>query len=438
MQSIDLYPHNRDAYEKLCSMLSSSNKACIVHPTGTGKSFIGMEYVLDHPSERVLWLTPSDYIRVEQSRAFSRAGLTGLPNNLAYMTYATAMSKARRDDEISSADVIVLDEFHHAGAPEWSKGVDAIMKANPHAKTIGLSATAIRYSDNLRNMADEIFEGHVASEMSLSQAWLRGLLPIPKYVTALYKSDEALSTIESRIERIKAEKRSANLRSKYERLRRSLEGADGLDVVFSRHIASPAPKIIVFCSGIDHVNELMLLRREWFKRINSAIHAYKTFVGDPFGSKDYEAFVSDESDSVKVLYCINQLNEGVHIDGIDAVIMARPTNSPVIFQQQLGRALDAADNRVPLVFDLVNNFDSVGAYAFVESLEKEFAGMLSRGERTERRPEDFTIVDEVKDVRALVEQIEMSCSPHLTIDEKIEWLENYCRETGTKLDGTPL
>lgn len=59
----------------------------------------------------------------------------------------------------------------------------------------------------------------------------------------------------------------------------------------------------------------MLLRREWFGAVNSEIHAYKTVSADPYGSEDFQAFKDDESDALKVLYCVNQLNEAVHVNG---------------------------------------------------------------------------------------------------------------------------
>ncbi|MEI3148229.1 MAG: DEAD/DEAH box helicase family protein [Merdibacter sp.] len=54
-------------------------------------------------------------------------------------------------------DLIILDEFHRAGAAEWSKGVNRLIELYPEAMLLGLSATHIRYLDNQRDMADELF-----------------------------------------------------------------------------------------------------------------------------------------------------------------------------------------------------------------------------------------------------------------------------------------
>lgn len=60
--SIPLFLHNEKAYQKAVTMLASSGKAAVIHPTGTGKSFIGFKLAEDHPESRIVWLSPSEYI----------------------------------------------------------------------------------------------------------------------------------------------------------------------------------------------------------------------------------------------------------------------------------------------------------------------------------------------------------------------------------------
>ena len=57
--AVELHRHNLDAYNAAKAMLAETGKAFIVHPTGTGKSFIGFRLAGDNPDRRVLWLTPS-------------------------------------------------------------------------------------------------------------------------------------------------------------------------------------------------------------------------------------------------------------------------------------------------------------------------------------------------------------------------------------------
>lgn len=87
------------------------------------------------------------------------------------------------DEEIAEfqPDYIVLDEFHRCGAEMWGQDVQKLLSTYAATPVLGLSATAIRYLDNQRDMADELFDGNVASEITLGEAIVRGILAAPKY-----------------------------------------------------------------------------------------------------------------------------------------------------------------------------------------------------------------------------------------------------------------
>ena len=150
--AMNLFEHNRTAYEAVSAVLAETGKSAVVHPTGTGKSFIWFKLCEDHPDQTVCWLSPSDYILRTQLENLSVASPDTVPDNVKYFTYARLMNMT--DEEIAeiAPDYIVLDEFHRAG-------VQKLIAAFPEAKLLGLSATAIRYLDNQRNMAHETHQG---------------------------------------------------------------------------------------------------------------------------------------------------------------------------------------------------------------------------------------------------------------------------------------
>lgn len=437
---MELYPHNQRAYNALLKMLRVEDRACVIEPPGCGKSFIALRLIEDNPDKEFLWLGPNSYVFAEQRANFEHEGAS-LPKNVTTMTYAAAMTKARSGQLRVQADYVILDEFHHCGAPEWGKGVDAILEQCPNAKIVGLSATEIRYSDNERNMAHELFFGNVALKMPFEEAWIRGILPFPTYVCALYDSASTLGDLIARIDEIKEERRRGSLRGQYEKLRRAIDLADGLDIVFEKHLVKKNSKIVVFCSGVQHIEELYLLRHQWFKRVNESIHTYRTYDANPLGEKDYDDFKRDDSDALKVLYCINQLNEGVHIKGIDAVVMVRPTQSPVIFKQQLGRALDVGGGRTPLVFDLVNNLESAGSIIpFQRSLESLHGSLAARGESELFDPKDFVIYDELKDARFLLSELRDAISPNVEMMAQVrpKLVPQWCEDDNRGLSASAV
>ena len=189
---MELFPHNRQAYDAACRLLAETGKASVIHPTGTGKSFIGFQLCQDRPKDRVCWLSPSEYIWQTQVENLRKAGET-LPDNVQFLTYARLMLLTEEERSHLSPDLIILDEFHRCGAQEWGRGVEALLHQFPKAQLLGLSATHIRYLDQQRNMADELFDGCIANKMTLSQAIAQGVLPAPKYILSMYAWSEALS-----------------------------------------------------------------------------------------------------------------------------------------------------------------------------------------------------------------------------------------------------
>lgn len=112
---LELYPHNEKAYRKLLDMLSETRRACIIHPTGTGKAFIAYRYAFDHPKERILWMSPSTYIEQEQEASIRRE----LPNyefkNIERMTYQTAMHRAQKGNLDIQFSMSSITQGHRSG-----------------------------------------------------------------------------------------------------------------------------------------------------------------------------------------------------------------------------------------------------------------------------------------------------------------------------------
>ena len=126
--AMNLFEHNRSAYEAVAAVLAETGKAAVVHPTGTGKSFIGFKLCEDHPDQTVCWLSPSDYIFRTQLENLSDASPDTVLDNVKYYTYARLMNMT--DEEIAP-DYIVLDEFHRAGPEYWGAGVQKLLPILP-------------------------------------------------------------------------------------------------------------------------------------------------------------------------------------------------------------------------------------------------------------------------------------------------------------------
>lgn len=79
---ISLFEHNQTAYDATMRMLHDTGKAAVIHPTGTGKSFIGFNLCGQHPDKKIFWLSPSSYIFKTQLEALKEASGGYSPNNI--------------------------------------------------------------------------------------------------------------------------------------------------------------------------------------------------------------------------------------------------------------------------------------------------------------------------------------------------------------------
>lgn len=68
--ALDLYEHNANAYMAAYEMMDKYGKAAIVHPTGTGKSYIAFKLIEAHPNEMIIWLSPASTSSRPSGRAY--------------------------------------------------------------------------------------------------------------------------------------------------------------------------------------------------------------------------------------------------------------------------------------------------------------------------------------------------------------------------------
>ena len=429
---LHLFEHNARAYQAAAAMLEQYGKAAVVHPTGTGKSYIAFKLIEDHPDAAFLWLSPSEYIFRTQLENLQKQAPDFPLGNVRFATYARLLFCTEEQlAEIAALHpaYIIMDEFHRAGAERWGESVRKLLELCPDAKLLGLTATNVRYLDNNRDMAEELFDGHIASEMTLGEAIVRSILPAPKYVTTVFRYQNELAKYQARVDSLRSPGVQDANQKYLEALRRALEQADGLDKVFAKHITQTCGKYIVFCSGKEHMDEMVSHVLEWFAGVNKNIKVYKTYSSDPETSKEFTAFKADDGDHLKLLFCIDMLNEGVHVEGISGVILFRPTVSPIIYKQQIGRALTAGVTAAPLILDVVNNFEGLSS---ISGLQKEMTAAVQRlyanGEGEKIVTERFEVIEQVQNCRILFERLENSLSS--TWDHYFAAASSYYAEHG--------
>ena len=151
-------------------------------------------------------------------------------------------------------------------------------------------------------------------------------------------------------------------------LKKRAHEAPGLSDIFKTNI-KPDGKYIYFCplnpeNGVNDMDSIMSEARNWIHEMGLTEDDYEFYMttsdmGND-GKRNREAFYNDKdlkqndtSNKLRIMFAINQYNEGVHVPGLDGVIMGRSTQSDIIFFEQLGRALSAGKDNTKEDVDFV-------------------------------------------------------------------------------------
>ena len=419
-----LLNHNKSAYEKVIKAFKNTNRTCVVHPTGTGKSYLIA--AVSENYKNVLILGPNVFV-LDQVRDV----IQWREHGVEFMTYQML---SLMDETPTGYDLICLDEFHRAGAPGWGDRVNKLLMANPNAKVFGTTATPIRYLDKERDMSDEIFHHNVASHMTIGEAWNRSILPIPTFVTGLFNFHNIVIDAEERINNSKklslVEKRKRLCKLSNARL--GWEKSMGMPAILRRHLDPQIKRIIVFCANIERLEAMRSTVIGWFKTAGFTVASSCTVhIGqtDKQLREAMEEFQSDEGDGVRLMFSVNMLNEGVHIPRVGAVLMLRTTLSRIIYMQQIGRCLTAANTERPVILDMVDNITTTSA---IHGLLDDFEGwqMIMKSEMPDYVERRFDIVDYKQSLRDILKKISPMELSFETYEEKLQQLIAFCEEHG--------
>ena len=249
--------------------------------------------------------------------------------------------------EKDAFDCIILDEAHHSSAGTYQK----VMNYFKPKLFLGMTATPDKMDDNQEGKnIYEIFNYQLALEIRLGQAMENNLLCPFHYfgITEISAVDE---------EKISGRRLSPEDFRKLTgeaRVQHIIEQAEYFGYSGDR------VKGLVFCSRIDESEELS-------RKFNSL--GYRTIALNGSASEEeridaFERLAMDESEAdanhcpLDYIFSVEILNEGVDIVEVNQVIMLRPTQSPVVFIQQLGRGLRKARGKeYVVILDFIGNYN---------------------------------------------------------------------------------
>ena len=442
--SVRLEPHNVEAYKQVKKIHEKENRTVVIHPTGTGKSYIGLKLIEDNEGKKVIYLAPTKSILHQIKDDMIKNGIkfsNGNQKTVERYTYQKLTRLLKSGQLNIDADIIILDEFHHCGAPEWELAVQELLAQNPNAKVLGLSATPMRYFDeSIRDMAEELFGKNIASEMTFAEAIERGILPKPIYTTGIYDASEIKREYEEKVRNCPEGEEKEVARKALRELNQALDASvEGLPELLENTMTNKTGKYVVYCKDIKDMQEKMADVQKMFGKVNSDIEIYSVSsrkydsngnivdVTDIQNKRQIRNFEGNlDNEKLKLLFSVNMINEGYHYKDLDGVIMMRPTSSPTLFAQQLGRALSVGGKKHPIVIDLVNNADSI---KIIEDFYKQHGNGNSIQNSRKSILSGLSVSDNTRNVSEIIKRLDslVKRKAYLNNEEKLDLMVEYLK-----------
>lgn len=344
----DVHPNQMQqvAMKRLNSLRQKGEKkALAIAATGTGKTFMSAFDVEQVKPRKLLFIVHREEILRSAKETFEKVitdqqlsmGLyTGnVKESTADYIFATVQTMSRYYEQYSPDyfDYIIIDEAHHVGGQTYQKILD-YFKPN---FLLGMTATPERCDDF--NIFD-CFDGHVALEVRLREALEENLIVPFHYfgirdIEVVDLSDVKLDQIHEITRRLKVNERVEFILEQMQ-----LFGYDG-----------QYRKVIGFCVSVEHAEYMTQKFNE-----SGVVSACLTGRHTPDERQLVIQRLEDDNDPLEVIFTVDIFNEGVDIPAINLVLMLRPTQSPIIFIQQLGRGLRKMKNKEFLtVLDFIGN-----------------------------------------------------------------------------------
>ena len=477
MKEISLFEHNEIGYEKTVVDLKDNKSTTINHATGTGKSFIALKLIYNFINNKiltnvrnneniekskprkVLYIAPTYQIIDQLFNSTHKIGLTPEDIPIDTMIYKTLLGLDMKA-LYEKYDLIIMDEYHRTGAIQTYQKIKELKRLldnnNDGKRFLGLTATPKRYLDRERNMTEEIFDGREASSISLAEAMLEGLLPVPLYINSKLSCIEKYYKIQNKVSRFAPGEKKDLLDKELKEIKKEINyGTDGYKELIKQYIKDPNAKIIIFSNTIEKAEEYYEQVDEWFKHIGPIkkykVHSHQKYDRNKnekrainqdddlkYNKYNLERFNNDK-DGISVMVCVDVLNEGVHVEGVDTLIFLRKTTSPIIYFQQTGRGLAfSTRNKQIKIFDMVNNFDNHSAIyeVYREVQEESKRKMKENPEKREQYQavlDKFKILDETKQILDRLDEIEKQCTQEEIINSKIEYAIPILQQYDKKL-----
>ena len=402
-------------YELMKTREEGFDKALVVAATGTGKTYLAAFDCKDY--NKILFVAHRQEIIKQAENSFKnihKNKTTGFFYNnqkdtdadITFSLVQTLGKKNYLNDNYFKKDhfdYIIIDEFHHAVANNY---LNIINYFKPKF-LLGLTATPERL-DNKDVFA--LCDYNNVYEIRLKEAINKGYLSPFRYY-GIYDDTIDYSTVNMR-------------NGKYDEkdLEEKLMINKRADLVLNNYLKYNSKRAIGFCSSRNHAEYMA----EYFNQHD--IPSAAVYSGDQgeYTENRNEAILKLKNSELKIVFTVDMFNEGLDVPEIDTVLFLRPTESPTIFLQQLGRGLRKAENKKYLtVLDFIGNYKKANLIPFLLSGKNyDTKTMLTESVLEFEYPDDCYIDFDFK----IVDIFKIQANQELKVKDKILLEYNSVKE----------
>lgn len=327
------------ALENLKSLRSYEKRGLLISATGTGKTYLSAFDVKNAKAERVLFIAHRKTILSKAKETFEtiikdkKMSIYGEQTGEEEYIFAMiqTMSKKEHLEKFSKEyfDYIIIDEVHHGGA----KSYQTLINYFTPKFMLGMTATPER-GDNFDIY--QLFHHNIAYEIRLYDALREGLLcPFHYFGVSDIEVDGELINEKTAVKKLTAEERVNHIIEK------------------SRFYGYSGDKLhgLIFVSRVEEAIELT-------KKMQSRGVKCEVLTGEDTDSKREKAISDLEVGKIDYIITVDIFNEGIDIPCINQVILLRPTESSIVYIQQLGRGLRKYEGKeYVVILDFIGNYE---------------------------------------------------------------------------------
>ena len=340
--------------EALCALENTraegAKKALVTAATGIGKTALAAFDSL--PYKRILFVAHREEILKQAALTFKNVRNTddyGFFNGsskeinkpIIFASVATLGNSRYLNNNYFKRDYfdyLIVDEIHHGVTDQYQRIVEYFQPQF----MLGLTATPERMDGR---SIYEICDYNVAYEIPLQEAINKGML-VPFHYYGIYDDTDY-----SGIHIVKGHYDETELTNAY------AKNKTRVDLIYKYYNKYRSKRALGFCCSRQHAEDMAAA----FTKLGiPSIAVYSNAFGE-FSEERNEAIQRLERGDIKVIFSVDMFNEGVDIPSVDMVMFLRPTESPVVFLQQLGRGLRQNDEKQYLnVLDFIGNYEKAG------------------------------------------------------------------------------